>query len=384
MTSLFFPKTPSAKHADPYVDQDGMSKIRKTDSQDTVASQSDAFAANVRRLEGRVTDITFEDRKRRTPSPAKYNEAARKATASSSAVMNTHAGHNSFPSNISPYSSALLSSGSSSMQLARECRIADVEPVVFPDLQQKPLTLDEVALHLEKLESLYREAKQEHNVDKSQTIKKSIDHLRSIADQMNHSAGFITRRDLQIIESFFSPPLEQFHTDPATGRTYFLADNSQLVRLATIAWTASNCYSGIEVSKLYTVRDCSKIQAHSQEGNFNNLCDIIFFQKIEEQFPRIAAITGAVSDKFSWLKSQFTAEPAPKEEDKRQTLLDQQNEVLSRAHQHLQTTYKSWGYSGFCILQTEEQLLSLNLSASSAKKYQAICLFLNSISAAEQ
>lgn len=246
---------------------------------------------------------------------------------------------------------------------------------MLSSLEQNSLTLDEGTLALGQLECMYREADQQCNIQKSQRIKMLIDQLKPIVDEMNQSANFVTTRDLQMIASFFSPPLEQFYTDPGTSQTYRLADNSHLAKLALTAWTSTTCYSGIEVSKLYKVRDCSKIQAYSQEGNFSNLCDIIFFHKLKQLIASLAAI----KDVYLSVKNFFTRESRPRNLDRNQAILEQQREVLSRAHQHLQTVYGSWGYIGFCTLQTETQLLSLGLPADNVKEYQAICLFLNPI-----
>jgi len=349
---------------DVYGDRDCMSETKRTDSQSAVipqrVPQSAILSTVAPPLEGRVlvrrvANITVQSSEEGTHSPVEYDEGAEEMVIVPSAIasMRIHADSSPMP------------------LIAR--RIAEFEQIVFPHLRQKPLDLDEGTSVLGQLHGLYREANQQNYTQESQRIKILINQLTPAVQEMNRSASCVTRRDLQTIGSFFSPPLEQFYTDPETNQTYPLADNSHLLSLALTAWAQSSCYSGVEVSKLYKVRYFGGIQAHKKVGEFSNLCDIIFFKKLEERFPRIEAFKDAIKD---CCLSDDTRASGSRDVCKKQARLEQQEEVLLKAYEHLQPLYCSWNYLGFCTLQTETQLLSLNLPADSAKKYQAVCLFL--------
>lgn len=362
---------------DTFGDKNFFDNTKETDDRTKVTPPNITFPTSNRPLEGRAINMTFDNSKGKIDPPTESEDQEGDGRVSVQPVplplTNTHRNSDLLPMNLLSNSPAL--SNKTSTQLISVTKIEDLEEFILSGLKQKSLSLDEGALALEQLEVLYRQANQQDNHEESQRVKVLMDQLRPIVDETNKLSNVFTARDRQLLTSFFSTPLESSYTDLETGQTYLLPDNSQLLKLATTAWVATDCYSGIEISKLYKVEDYSKIQAHSQEGSFSNLCDVIFFQCLEERVPLFKALKEGWADFTNYCS--ITKKSKPEDTDKNRVKMEQQRQVLLKAHQYLQNIYLSWGYLGFCTLETEEQLLTLNLPAGNAKKYQAICLFLN-------
>ena len=93
-----------------------------------------------------------------------------------------------------------------------------LEKAIIPRLNI--LTLNEGTAALGKLQDLYRETNRTNDSVQRLKIKKLMDAIHPIVEQMNNSSKVVTARDLQMIGSFFSPPLEQYYVDPCSKMVY--------------------------------------------------------------------------------------------------------------------------------------------------------------------
>lgn len=233
------------------------------------------------------------------------------------------------------------------------------ENLLLPKLDDHSLSLEEGTGKLAQLEDLARQANKAESADgQNERLQKLIQRLRGEVDAKNKDSTTLTVRDVQMLSSFFSPPVETHYIDPIDQKKYFLADNSQLMRLGTEYLLRYGCYIGIEVSKLYRVNE-PPLKPNKQE-KFSHRCDVIFFKKSHAQISR---------ETSTWRSLLLPSISST---------VTQQEELHDALFAEVCRKYKDWGYQGVYLAVNSEEMEEMGIIASS--DYHGIFLFLKTYS----
>lgn len=271
-----------------------------------------------------------------------------------------------------------------------ESRVGEIITNVMPFVKDKSLSLDQGTLLLNELQDVYKQSTVLEREDSPNNLQlvQLIKEVEGLVTEKNDQSSVITRRDVDMIKSFFTAPLMKFHIDPSSQVKYRLADNSKLLGIAMSLWTEHGGYVGVEVSKCKNAHSFDQVPV-TITGKTSVWYDAIFLKKLPSESKVGKFISGASSavnesrvGKFisGWIGSTTSESSSErsvvKHSSAQQQVMIAQGKVHKGIEDILLESYEGWGYLGFCILTSPDQLRALNLPEESCHGYHAVALFL--------
>lgn len=263
-----------------------------------------------------------------------------------------------------------------------ESSIAAVKANCMPYVEDKFLSLNDATSLLNGLQALYRQSTTyEGKEDTTENLQllQMIKQVEELVTEKNTGSS-VSKRDMDMLKSFFQPPLMKYHIDPTNRVKYLLADNSKLLGIAMSLWTKYGGYTGVEVSKCKRANSFNQL-AFTFVGSTSDWYDAIFFKKAKQlsEFAIWKLPAEILSEVLEFIGATNESS-RPKEEVNTKNLAIQISPTQQQMHAEIEKillqSYMDWGYSGFSILTSTEQLRALNLPEKSCHEYHAVALFL--------
>jgi hypothetical protein len=181
--------------------------------------------------------------------------------------------------------------------------------------------------------------------------------MRNLVTQMHTSCPRLMPLHLDMIQDFFTTPIEKFFIDPDTGIRYVQPDHSQVLNLG-IQYFEADMYASIGFSR--------------EEKLDGRVCDVLFMTKFPDQ---IAFETPSKKKHFPMRAYEWLCKKKIEAKQKKITdRISRQIDCLERVNKELQAKHKLWKYKSFKPCATKE-LTHLGMEPKKANLYHALVFF---------